>query len=101
MQSFVSTVGEGTWVQKWARVQQAAALMNPGTPATRPDADGAGKLADVAVRPPIRPPELDIVVAEGGAKGEHFAKAPERPPRVPAGGGGRGMGGGFGLGRPA
>jgi hypothetical protein len=100
--SFVQVGKDGTWVQQWARIRQAAGLLRlikedmaavaAKDNSQQPEADVLR--ADVAVRPFVRPSEDELKAA--GAKPEDlaqagFAKAPERPKNV-FGGGGRGMG---------
>ncbi|BGP36575.1 hypothetical protein JCM10449v2_000476 [Rhodotorula kratochvilovae] len=115
--SFASQTGEGTWVQKWARVQQAAALAGEvwtplpvrGVPAARSaaaDGDGDAPLREEpAPRVPwnaaphrqfVRPPAEDVRRAREGAA-DRVATLDLRPAVKGAdGGGGRGMGGALG-----
>lgn len=81
--SFASTMGEGTIVQKWARVRQAAVLAKAARVHDVPPPEG---------RTPIRPTEEELEKARGKGVDIHaFAKEKMEQDR---GGGGRGMGGG-------
>lgn len=107
--SFVEGGKEGTWVQQWARIGQAAGLLRimrdetQSTPKDKPVGNGALP-ADVAARPFVRPSDEELKAAGANPKDleqaaaapdtGRFAKAPERPKNV-FGGGGRGMGGGW------
>ncbi|BGP12561.1 hypothetical protein JCM10213v2_000478 [Rhodosporidiobolus nylandii] len=100
--SFVSQLGEGTWVQKWARVQQAAALAGasrrgavPGR-ADRQAPPGGARPPGAPARGFVRPSDEELEAAKAAAreKAPTIDKLGARPP--PKGalqGGGRGMGG--------
>ncbi|GAA5838295.1 hypothetical protein JCM9279_003191 [Rhodotorula babjevae] len=93
--SFVSQIGEGTWVQKWARVQQAAALANDAWRAL----DKPGNVPAAAPPPGrnfVRPSEDEIRRAKDQAA-QRVAPLDRHGRKGAAayeGGGGRGMGGG-------
>ncbi|GAA5995223.1 glycoside hydrolase family 47 protein [Rhodotorula paludigena] len=114
--SFTSQIGEGTWVQKWARVQQAAALahqvwrpLGADEPVDEHDARLHGGELPVertpdardgrppgnARRPLVRPPTEQL--REARKKAEEAVSPVEvqraRGGQGEAGGGGRGMGG--------
>lgn len=108
--SFASTVGEGTWVQKFARVQQAAGLLHPSSKTlSQGKVPGGAPVYDdekpPAVRKPIRPSEDELEQArkaagpgagaakDVGAEIEAKKKEEERK-KLAVMGGGRGMGGG-------
>ncbi|GAA5834942.1 hypothetical protein JCM11251_002067 [Rhodosporidiobolus azoricus] len=115
-----SQLGEGTWVQKWARVQQAAALAptaRTGGGRTRKLDDlaaeeealeegGQGSKPGVVARPPraparqfVRPSEEEIAAARARARDEvppiEWSAAKAQPDQVngEVGGGGRAMAG--------
>ncbi|GAA5898592.1 hypothetical protein JCM6882_000874 [Rhodosporidiobolus microsporus] len=110
---FDSQLGEGTWVQKWARVQQAAALAptarSGGGVARKLDdlaaEEEGGAMPDLGARPPgggarqfVRPSEEEIAQAKAAAR-ERVRPIEYDAPKPPGdqqagGGGGRGMGGG-------
>lgn len=81
--SFASTMGEGTVVQKWARVRQAAVLVKAARTQDVPPPKG---------RTPIRPTEEELERAKGKEKVDVHAYAKEKMAGE-MGGGGRGMGG--------
>lgn len=113
---FVSQRGEGTWVQKWARVRQAADLAPKTLRRTAEEKARAARLRDDvaaldpevrrpgrrppgdARRPLVRPSEDELAEAER-RKEEHAkfnppGKLQPPPGQAIAGGGGRGMAGG-------
>ncbi|GAA5969210.1 hypothetical protein JCM11641_007510 [Rhodosporidiobolus odoratus] len=104
--SFASQIGEGTWVQKWARVQQAAALAGASTRGSFAGAGAGGGRAQPAAggaRPPgaparpfVRPAEAELEAAKAAAKQrvQPIELGGAHPPTDQAlQGGGRGMGG--------
>ncbi|KAM0793373.1 hypothetical protein ACM66B_000828 [Microbotryomycetes sp. NB124-2] len=57
--SFVSTGGQGTWVQQWARVQQAAGLLHPDWR----NVQNGVKPAPPKFRKPVKASEEDLAAA--------------------------------------
>ncbi|GAA5859607.1 hypothetical protein JCM8547_006161 [Rhodosporidiobolus lusitaniae] len=96
---FVEQMGEGTWVQKWARVQQAAALASGTKKAGQAGGQGqrGGAAAGGGGRNFVRPSEEEIQKARKAAAEK--AGPIRRGGAAAAGGmgGGRGMGGGGGM----
>ncbi|GAA6004328.1 hypothetical protein JCM10207_000671 [Rhodosporidiobolus poonsookiae] len=103
--AFVDQMGEGTWVQKWARVQQAAALAGyahkgkvaPPPPMPPPPGQAGAGAGGEGGRQFVRPNEDQIAAAHAAAR-EKVAPIDMGAPAVPGdwgqeGGGGRGMGG--------
>ncbi|GAA5981560.1 hypothetical protein JCM10908_004153 [Rhodotorula pacifica] len=113
--SFTSQMGEGTWVQKWARVRQAADLapktlrrtaeekaraarLREDNAALDPDSPHFGRRPPGGARRPlVRPSEDELVEARRRKKEQEKANPPAKmqpPVGQAAGGGGRGMAGG-------
>ncbi|GAA5923490.1 hypothetical protein JCM1841_001535 [Sporobolomyces salmonicolor] len=99
--SFVSQMGEGTWVQKWARVQQAAKLAGGVSASWAAQDQAAAGMDRIGARPPgqaerrpfVRPSEEEL--EEARRRDREGAKEVEKKvaPGGALGGGGRGMGG--------
>ncbi|TNY21998.1 glycoside hydrolase [Rhodotorula diobovata] len=94
--SLTSQIGEGTWVQKWARVQQAAAFAKEvWRPLTRDGNVPAARPGPAGGRNFVRPPDDEVRRAkEEAARRLAPLDKHVRPAGVYEGGGGRGMGGG-------
>ncbi len=113
--TFASQMGQGTWVQEWARVQQAAALAPKTLRRTAEEKARAARLRDDtapldselqrlgrrppggAKRPLVRPSEEELAEALRRKKEHEKFNPPGKlqpPPGQVAGGGGRGMAGG-------
>ncbi|GAA5861315.1 hypothetical protein JCM3774_000206 [Rhodotorula dairenensis] len=113
----VSQRGEGTWVQQWARVQQAAdlapktlrraaeekartaRLRNDDTAALDPEVRRPGRRPPGGARRPlVRPSEDELADAERRKEAHAESNPPGKlqppPGQAAAGGGGRGMAGG-------
>ncbi|GAA6031931.1 hypothetical protein JCM8097_003346 [Rhodosporidiobolus ruineniae] len=100
---FAQQLGEGTWVQKWARVQQAAELAKTARRGTAAPDSGPQGGPQVGARPPgqaqrrpfVQPPAHQVDAARQAAR-ERVPPIDKDAPRPAAhreggGGGGRGM----------